>query len=394
MTGYAKVGGRTVAVSRKRASFGQDVLWQLGFRDLTTGKVRSAETFRKALASSPFTFNVGYADDRDIAMYSAGRLPVRPKTRRPAAPRQGHGRVRSGAASSPPSERPYQANPPTGVLVNWNNRPAPGWGAADDNWSYGSTQRVRMLDAGIAKRQVHDLASVTSAMNAAATKDPRSEALTPVLERLLKAHPTGATPRAARMLELLVAWRAAGSSRVDREPDGVIDAGPAPAIWDAFYPRLWKAAMPVDGVQAFVGDDSGTGSDFTGGGFWYLEKDLGRLTGITYRDPYKGATAAPVTPRSAPPRSGRRSTRCPASPTRCGATPTRSGSRSGPGCCRPRSATRTGRADPAGDLLRSPPAPLGRHLGAAGYGSAWVTTRRRRRWRPACRDRPGGCRPG
>src|SRR5262249_24528763 len=58
VTGYAKVKGRTVAVSRKRSSFGQDVLWQLAFRDLTVGKVRSAETFRAALASSPFTFNV------------------------------------------------------------------------------------------------------------------------------------------------------------------------------------------------------------------------------------------------------------------------------------------------------------------------------------------------
>src|ERR1044071_4458254 len=86
VTGYAKVGGRTVAVSRKRASFGQDVLWQLGFRDLTTGKVKSAETFRRALASSPFTFNVGYADDKDIAMYSAGRLPVRPRSVDPRLP--------------------------------------------------------------------------------------------------------------------------------------------------------------------------------------------------------------------------------------------------------------------------------------------------------------------
>ncbi|RKQ93775.1 acyl-homoserine lactone acylase PvdQ [Solirubrobacter pauli] len=285
VVGYAKVKGRTVAVSRKRASFGQDVLWQLSFRDLTVGKVKSAATFRESLASSPFTFNVGYADDRDIAMYSAGRLPVRPKSVDPRLPVKGTGEYEWRGFLAP-SKRPFQVNPPTGALVNWNNRPAPGWGAADDNWSYGSTQRVRMLDAGIAKRRQHDLASVTGAMNAAATTDLRSEALTPILERLLKAHPTGATPRAARMLEWLVGWRAAGSSRLDRDLDGVIDAGPAPAIWDAFYPRLWAAAMPVEGVQAFVGDDSGTSSDFTDGGFWYLEKDLGRLAGNRYRDPF------------------------------------------------------------------------------------------------------------
>ena len=80
-----------------------------------------------------------------------------------------------------PSQHPYQKNPPSGLLVNWNNRPAPGWGAADDNWAYGSAQRVRMLLDGLAKRDKHDLASVTAAMNAAATQDLRSVALTPVL---------------------------------------------------------------------------------------------------------------------------------------------------------------------------------------------------------------------
>ena len=69
--------------------------------------------------------------------------------------------------------------------MNWNNRPAPKWGAADDNWAYGSVQRVRMLNDGLAKAQTHTLASVTSAMNAAATQDLRSVALTPVITKLL-----------------------------------------------------------------------------------------------------------------------------------------------------------------------------------------------------------------
>ena len=81
-----KVDGKTVAVSRKRASYGQDVLWQLGFRDLTTGKVDSAQTLRDAMSTSPFTFNVGYADDRDIAMFSAGKLPVRDRRTDPRLP--------------------------------------------------------------------------------------------------------------------------------------------------------------------------------------------------------------------------------------------------------------------------------------------------------------------
>ena len=256
VTGYAKVGGRTVALARKRASYGRDILWQLAFRELTVGTVRSAETFRANMASSPFTFNIAYADDRDIAMYSAGQLPVRHPQVDPRLPTKGTGAYewRGFLAHS---RHPYQKNPPSGLLVNWNNRPAPGWGAADDNWSYGSVQRVRLLLDGLAKRDKHDLASVTGAMNAAATQDLRSVALTPVIQSLLSAAPAP-SPRAARMLELLAAWRAAGSSRLDRDLDGVIDAGPGPAIWDAFYPRLYDAAMPtLPGLDGLNGTDSG-----------------------------------------------------------------------------------------------------------------------------------------
>jgi acyl-homoserine lactone acylase PvdQ len=285
VTGYAKVHGRRVAISRKRASYGRDILWQLAFRDLTTGKVHDTASFRRALASSPFTFNVGYADDRDIAMFSAGRLPLRDRRVDPRLPTVGTGKYEwRGFLKA--SKHPFQVNPPTGMLVNWNNRPAPHWGAADDNWSYGSVQRVQMLMAGLAKRDKHDLASVVSAMNAAATQDLRSVALTPVLQSLLSAAPAPSA-RAARMLELLAAWRAAGSSRLDRDLDGVIDAGPAPAIWDAFYPRLFRAAFPVRGLGDVLGEDSGTGSDFTDGGFWYVDKDLRRLNGEKLRKPFK-----------------------------------------------------------------------------------------------------------
>ena len=283
VTGYAKVDGRTVAISRKRASYGRDILWQLSFRELTVGSVRSAETFRAAMAATPHTFNVAYADDRDIAMYSAGWLPMRDPRVDPRLPTRGTGEYEWRGFLSH-AQHPYQKNPPTWLLVNWNNRPAPRWGAADDNWSYGSAQRVEMLLDNL-RLEEHDLASVTSAMNAAATQDLRSVALTPVLQALLQAAPAP-SPRARRMLEHLVTWNRAGSSRLDRDLDGVIDAGPGPAIWDAFYPRLFRAAMPVRGLQDLVGEESGPASGFTGGGFWYLDKDLRRLNGQRMRQPF------------------------------------------------------------------------------------------------------------
>jgi acyl-homoserine lactone acylase PvdQ len=291
VTGYAKVHGKTVALSRKRASFGQDILWQLPFRDMTIGKVKDTATFFKAVSRSPFTFNIGYADDKHIATYSAGELPIRNPKVDPRLPTKGTGQYEwKGFLAA--SKHPQQVDPPSGLLVNWNNKPAPGWGAADDNWSYGSSQRVRMLLDGLATRGQHDLASVTSAMNAAATQDIRSVVLTPTLQNALKAAPAP-SPRAQQMLDLLVAWRANGSSRLDRDLDGFMDAGGAPAIWDDLYPRLYAAAMGgvfkgslLSGLRDFVGDNAGTVGGFTHGGFWYLDKDLRKLGGAAVKRPF------------------------------------------------------------------------------------------------------------
>ena len=172
--GYGKVNGRTVALSRQRASYGRDILWQLSFRDLTVGTVKLGRDVP--------------GDDGDLAVHVQHRLRRRPRhrdvlgraaagappARRPAVPDQGHRRQYEWRGFLAHSKHPYQKNPPSGMLVNWNNRPAPGWGAADDNWEYGSVQRVRLLLENLAKRDKHDLATVTGAMNAAATQDLRS----------------------------------------------------------------------------------------------------------------------------------------------------------------------------------------------------------------------------
>jgi hypothetical protein len=56
---------------------------------------------------------------------------------------------------------------------------------------------------------------------------------------------------------------------------------------DALYPRLFAAAMPVPGLAGLIGTNAGPSSGFTDGGFWYLDKDLRRLTGATFAAPFK-----------------------------------------------------------------------------------------------------------
>src|SRR3954453_22942374 len=68
----------------------------------------------------------------------------------------------------------------------------------------------------------HSLATVTSAMNAAATQDVRAIDTVPLLKRLLKGT-TAPTPQAQQMLDLMITWKQRGGSRLDRDLDGFID---------------------------------------------------------------------------------------------------------------------------------------------------------------------------
>ncbi|HYY84118.1 MAG TPA: penicillin acylase family protein, partial [Beijerinckiaceae bacterium] len=287
VVGYAEVGGRRVAVSRKRSSYLLDGVDLLLFQRLTRGRVPNARAFLKAAAVSPQTFNTFYADDKQVAQITTGRLPLRAPGVDPGLPTDGQG-GHEWRGFLKPKAHP-RAIKRSGVLNNWNNKPARGFPAADDQWAYGSISRVDLLNDNTAKRRKHTLATLTGAMNAAATQDVRAMEFVPVLARLLKGG-TAPSARATRMLQLLEEWRAQGGSRLDRDLDGKIDH-PGAAILDTAWNRLADAAMtPVLGKP--LADqlaetlhsryDLPPGGQFSG---WhmYMDKDIRTLLGERVR---------------------------------------------------------------------------------------------------------------
>ena len=185
------------------------------------------------------TFNWLYADNRDIAQFTSGRLPVRPTSVDPGLPTKGTGEY-EWQGFAPASAHAQAINPSTGVILNWNNKPARGYAGADDEWTWGPVQRVDLLWAAIQRRSKHTLTSVVAAMNGASTQDLRVLRVWPVIREVL-ARASG-TPRATAAAARVDAWLAAGGSRLDADLDGKIDA-PGAAVLDAAWSRLAHAVL-------------------------------------------------------------------------------------------------------------------------------------------------------
>jgi acyl-homoserine lactone acylase PvdQ len=287
--GYATVAGKRVAISAQRSTRGREILSFRPFYELNTGRITSASRFVQAMNGVEFSFNWFYADDRDIAFFSSGRLPLRAPGTDPALPTVGTGDY-DWRGFLPFAGHARAINPPSGLILNWNNRPAANVGAADSNFAYGSVHRVELLRAAMAGRRVHSLATVTGAMNAAATQDLRATDVWASVRAVLGTGPAPSA-RAEAAVSLVDAWRAAGASRIDREPDGKVD-DPGAAVLDAAWPRLADAVMaPVlgplaDRLGALMGrsDDAGPGgSAYLAGWYGYVDKDLRTLLGRPVR---------------------------------------------------------------------------------------------------------------
>ncbi len=288
--GYARVHGRRVALSEKRASYGKDVDDLLFYYRLAHGQVHNINQFFHAADQTPQTFNSFYMDDKNIGVFTSGLVPIRPSNVDPDLPISGTGHEEwKGYVSF--KNHPHGMNPPNGQIVNWNNRPQRGYEAPSDNWALGAIQRVNLLLSNLGSGGNLTPARITSAMNASATQDVREMTLEPTLSQVLHG---GRAPnaRAAQMLSLLDAWHRQGGSRLDRTGNGQITA-PGAAIMDTAWPLIAKAwASSVLGpvlTQQFANlvsiYDQPPGGQYTG---WhiYMYKDLRTMLGKNVQGKY------------------------------------------------------------------------------------------------------------
>jgi hypothetical protein len=185
-------------------------------------------------------------------------------------------------------QHPHEVDPAGEVLLNWNGKPAPEWGAASDNYSYGPIPRVQMYQGFTSSMNE---AGLTTIMNRAATQDLRAVKDWPVIQHVLEGGPAPSN-LAEEAANLVTAWVAKGASRGGLKRP----SNPGAAVLDAAWTGIADAVLgPVLGeplLSRFASingrDDAPSphGSWDDSGWYGYVYKDLRSELGLTVEDPY------------------------------------------------------------------------------------------------------------
>ena len=292
----ATAGGAPVALVTQRSTYGGELDSAIGFARINDPDfTRDAASFQRAFSAVDYTFNWFYADDRDISYFASALLPERAPGVSVDLPRWGDAEF-DWRGFLPFERHPRQTNPPGGVITSWNNKQAPGFSAADDQWGYGPVYRSQLLDrrigALLADGQRVSRVELVDAMQAAATADLRGEALLPLLLDVV-----GEDPAQGAAIAALRAWDA---SRVDRDRVGGYDHQAAIAIFDEWWEGTDGSAAAKDVLRGTLGeltdvlprklDDHprlGRGSAWNGVAWYgYVSKDLRQVLGRPVTAPY------------------------------------------------------------------------------------------------------------
>ncbi|MEA2461590.1 MAG: hypothetical protein QOH90_1767, partial [Actinomycetota bacterium] len=254
-------------------------------------RINGPKDFQQAFGKFAFSFNWFYLDAKHISFIMGGYYPHRPRGFSDSLPMWGTGKWNwRGKLSF--KEHPKDIDPAKGWMTSWNNKQAPGWGAADDVHAYGPIYRSQLLDDRIKKYSKDgevSLVELVNAMGDAATADLRGDRVLPYMLDVI-GNPKNEKLQTA--VQLLSEWEKSGSHRRSRDDDAVYDDAPAVALmdrwWDAaldaaFKPRLGAALTDVPQKRD---DHPGVlGSAFHDGWYGYLQKDLRQVLGLQVKSP-------------------------------------------------------------------------------------------------------------
>ncbi len=273
----ATVGGQPYALSRRRSTFGRDALNLAALKDMTEGLASSPSRFWKIADEFGFTFNWAYVSRRKTAYFSSGYLPRRAQGLDRRLPTLGTGAYEwRGFILT--NKHPHDVGGPGGLLLNWNNRSAPGFMHGDDE-PFGSVHRVELFSRFPLGVLLTDDVGI---MNRAATEDVRAP-VWPVVSRVLRTGPAP-TPRDQQVVDILDDWVSRDAPRLDADNDTFYDES-GPVIMDAVWRPIVDAVMsPVFGALLTDLDNVRNLDGLEGES--YVDKDLRTLLGDPVVGPF------------------------------------------------------------------------------------------------------------
>ena len=290
---YATVAGRPVALTLAKAIDFHELDGIVPFMELAENQPQNAHQFMQIMGQFPGTETWFYVDDRDIAFQESGFYPEHARHSNPNLPYWGTGKgdwigfdpSTYTERDLPPGDRPHALDPPSGYLISWNNKEAPGWYLGPTGWDGGPIQHALILKQRLlaqlrAGHGTTDLAGLARSVNMTATTDLREYSVYPLMRAVI-GRASGAD---AQFLSLLNQWYAAGSQRLAPSGSNVYGNSAAVAVMDAWWPRAVQAifapalgsplyAAVIDTVLGLP-PTSGKGDEF-GGYDW---------TGAVYTD--------------------------------------------------------------------------------------------------------------
>ncbi|MFG1890883.1 penicillin acylase family protein [Micromonospora sp. NPDC049051] len=318
------VGGKPHAFTQLRSTYRHEADSAIGFQMFNDPAVMgSADAFITSAHNVEYAFNWFYVNSTQSAFFTSGLNPVRaagsnpnlPMKAEPAYEWQGYQPATNTATYAPLSAHPRSVD--QDYYVNWNNKQAKDFGAADGNFSFGAVHRGDLLDrplrAGLAAGKKYDRASLTELVERAGLTDLRGIEVLDELIRVLESQPVTDSALAAE-ISRLKAWRADGALRVETAKGSkVYRHADAIRTFDAWWPLLvrgmFAAPLGADLYQSLVsamqinespsGLQQGDASDAPGSangaqthkgsafqyGWWgYVDKDLRAVLG----DPVSG----------------------------------------------------------------------------------------------------------
>ncbi|MEA2405654.1 MAG: hypothetical protein QOE08_2301 [Thermoleophilaceae bacterium] len=288
------VKGKPVAFTRLRSTYMHEVDSAPGFADFNNpDKMGGPAAFQRAASKIGYTFNWLYTDDHNISYFNSGANPVRAAGTDPNFPVaakyewRGFDPANVTERVTPFAQHPHVTN--QAFLDSWNNKQAPGYRAADNNFGFSSVYRVKLLNDRV-KRAIRGkrkttLLELINAMEDAGSVDLRGDS---VLPWALKVIGKPSDPQTRSAVATLTAWVKAGAHRRDRDHSGTYDNAEAVRIMDAWWPKLVEAefeptlgstlfkqiasVLPIDNEPNNHG--AHLGSAYQDGWYGYARKDL------------------------------------------------------------------------------------------------------------------------